>query len=88
MAVYSSDWALTLPAEARSKTACEDTTCQHCAILEAREKHLASLATGMESHFNSVGNHRDGKTGNVVVSLWGATLAMLIAAASALTKLL
>jgi hypothetical protein len=56
--------------------------------LDAQEKHLASLATGMESHFNSVDNHHDGRTGNVVVSLWDATLAMLIAAASALTKLL
>jgi hypothetical protein len=56
--------------------------------LDAQEKHLASLATRIESHFNSVGNHLDGKTGNVVVSLWGAMLAMLITAASALTKLL
>jgi hypothetical protein len=56
--------------------------------LDAHEKHLASLATRIESHFNSVGNHLDGKTGHVVVSLWGATLAMLITAASALTKLL
>jgi hypothetical protein len=56
--------------------------------LDAKEKHLASLATGMESRLSSVGNHLDGKTGNyVVVGLWGATLAMLIAAASALTKL-
>jgi hypothetical protein len=53
----------------------------------ATRKHLASLATGLESHLNSVGNHLAGKTGNVVVSLWGATLVMLIAAASALTKL-
>jgi hypothetical protein len=54
--------------------------------LDAQEKRLASLESRMESRFNSVDSRLDGKAGNGVVSLWGATLAMLIAAAFALTK--
>jgi hypothetical protein len=50
------------------------------------EKRVASMESRFESRFNSIDARLDGKAGNWVVSLWGATLAMLIAAAFALTK--
>jgi hypothetical protein len=50
------------------------------------KKRFASMESRFESRFNSIDARLDGKAGNWVVSLWGATLAMLIAADFALTK--
>jgi hypothetical protein len=50
------------------------------------EKRLASMQSWFETRFAALESRLDGEAGNFVVSLWGAILAMLIAAAFALTK--
>jgi hypothetical protein len=50
------------------------------------EKRLAPMQSWFKTRFASIESGLDGKAGNLVVSLWGATLAMLIAAAFALMK--
>jgi hypothetical protein len=52
------------------------------------EKSVADLRSEMRTRFLNIDTRLDGKAGNWVVSLWGATLAMLIGAAFALVKLI
>lgn len=47
--------------------------------MDALEKRLASLDGGLGARFDTLDARLDGKAGNWVVSLWGATLAVLIA---------
>jgi hypothetical protein len=54
--------------------------------MDGLEKRLASMESRFEVCFAAIETRLDGKAGNWVVSLWGATLAMLIGAAFALTK--
>jgi anti-sigma-K factor RskA len=54
--------------------------------VENLEKGFADLRSEMRTRFSSIDTRLDGKAGNWLASLWGATLAMLIAAAFALTK--
>jgi hypothetical protein len=54
--------------------------------MDGLEKRLASMESRFEVRFAAIETRLDGKAGNWVVSLWGATLAMLIGAAFALTK--
>jgi hypothetical protein len=54
--------------------------------MDGLEKRLASMESRFETRFAAIETRLDGKAGNWVVSLWGATLAMLIGAAFALTR--
>jgi hypothetical protein len=47
--------------------------------LDSQEKSLADLRSEFRSRIGDLEKRLDGKAGNGVVSLWGATLAVLIA---------
>jgi hypothetical protein len=57
-----------------------DTTVDHL------EQSFADLRRDMHSRFSSIDTRLDAKAGTWAVGLWGATLAMLVGAAFALTK--
>jgi hypothetical protein len=50
------------------------------------EKRFSSMESRFETRFNSLDIRIDNKASKLTVGLWGTTLAMLIAAAFALTK--
>ena len=61
--------------------------------VDSLEKGVADLRTDMRERFSSIearltsiDNRIDNKASKLTVSLWGSTLALLIAAAFALTK--
>jgi hypothetical protein len=63
------------------------------AKLDAQDKRLTmvegrlnSLESRIDGRLAGIDNRIDNKASNITVSLWGATLAMLIGAAFALTK--
>ena len=54
--------------------------------IESVEKAVADARTEFRMRFEGIENRLNTKAGNWVVTFWGATLAMLIGAAFALTK--